>query len=88
MNESLVVLPGFLFGHFPTMLSNEPIRMHLLQFIEENLPQFVMTAEMKPYLAPLTYLLDGKGEIATKAEKILDYIVQMKSSCFLESALR
>lgn len=76
MNENLVQAPGNLFNYLHTMLANEHIRMHLLVFLEENISQFIKTADMKAYLPALFHLLGVAGDTAAKAEHILDYIVQ------------
>lgn len=67
MNDNLMLYPGHLFSHLHTMLANEFTRIHLLLFIEENISQFIKTADLKAYLPVLFHLLSIAGETAAKA---------------------
>jgi hypothetical protein len=87
MNDSLSLNPTLLFSHLHTMLSNEQIRLHLLFFIEENLTQFIKTADLKAYLPALFHGMTINGDTAIKSERLLDAIIESQGKAFLDKSV-
>jgi hypothetical protein len=70
------------------MFANDQIRHHLLFFIEENLMQFIKTADLKAYLPALFHGIAIGGDTAIKSEKLLDVIVESQGEAFLEKSVQ